>query len=646
MNKPFPTTNHGDQRIGRGLLTLVAGLMLGLAINANATDTPAVTALHGGDAAIPSAGLFAVYQANRDQGLPNYITTDLMLLGYAMVRRAAIADFERDQAIPAFSALIDALRAALNGAGNDQVSAANRDYLDLLAALMHGKSALAAGERAQRELDLILAATGPAQSPLWGRVMDYSQFRPRGRYAASPALRQYFRAMRYAGSALFAVTPTRATGVTQALARRMAAQALQLAQVITADPELCTTVDALDQALRWQFGPAEDLTLDDLLALADSPPDALAPALLARARQQHRQPRIIADVVDASRLEPGLSAADALTGWRLLPLRFTAGSAALQALVWPATGAYLAAAVDTNTQLQPFGLGIIGGQPVKAYPSARELMVALGSRAARDWQQGHGEQHFDGYDAAFASADTLLGDADGLDGLHIALLRALFDQDAKSAPASDANPARGKRLAEQRLTTALALWTWRRYLDVLYTKQSYTLAGKGLQLPVQRAGATIEPAPAVYQALAALVAAHRRQTPAAPWDRYAALLDQVLPIARQVADGGELDAEQQALLNTLDRHLLDLTGGPDQPIVIDIHSSPATGQVVEEGTGYARVVVAAGGSEARGARFSHYEFKQPIAQRLTDDEWRAMLADGRAAAIDEAREPVSVETAQ
>jgi hypothetical protein len=69
--------------------------------------------------------------------------------------------------------------------------------------------------------------------------------------------------------------------------------------------------------------------------------------------------------------------------------------------------------------------------------------------------------------------------------------------------------------------------------------------------------------------------------------------------------------------------LLALSGAPDKPIVIDVHSNPAAGQVVEEATGYPRVV--SGEGSARGAVFTHREFKQPMSERLTDASWRELL---------------------
>jgi hypothetical protein len=64
-----------------------------------------------------------------------------------------------------------------------------------------------------------------------------------------------------------------------------------------------------------------------------------------------------------------------------------------------------------------------------------------------------------------------------------------------------------------------------------------------------------------------------------------------------------------------------------------VHTDTNTNQVLEEATGYVRLIVVAyrqpDGSVVLGAGpvFSYYEFKQPMSQRLTDEAWREKLAE-------------------
>jgi hypothetical protein len=74
----------------------------------------------------------------------------------------------------------------------------------------------------------------------------------------------------------------------------------------------------------------------------------------------------------------------------------------------------------------------------------------------------------------------------------------------------------------------------------------------------------------------------------------------------------------------------------DQAAVIADVATDPNGYVLEEGVGrifeiYVVVPDGRGGLQsARGAIFSYYEFRWPMADRLTDEAWREMLAAGNA----------------
>jgi hypothetical protein len=65
--------------------------------------------------------------------------------------------------------------------------------------------------------------------------------------------------------------------------------------------------------------------------------------------------------------------------------------------------------------------------------------------------------------------------------------------------------------------------------------------------------------------------------------------------------------------------------------VADVHTDGNTEAVLEEGVGYVDTMVVAyklpDGRILIGAGpvMSHYEFKQPMQDRLTDEKWREML---------------------
>jgi len=76
-------------------------------------------------------------------------------------------------------------------------------------------------------------------------------------------------------------------------------------------------------------------------------------------------------------------------------------------------------------------------------------------------------------------------------------------------------------------------------------------------------------------------------------------------------------------------------------MIADVCSDINSGMCLEEGTGYLRTMIVIcklpnGALQAfAGPAFSYYEFKQPVSNRLTDEEWRQMLGSADAPALPE-----------
>lgn len=590
-------------------------------------------------------GLFAVYQNNRDQGIPNYITLDLLLLAYSMIRDKTITAVEQNTTLPLLKTLINVLAVKVanaktnadtnidtntdTGAGvgtdgaaidtdtNVAANLANRDYFAILTALLNGKTtATAAGvpKRAQAELDLVLAAVTLTESPLWVSKIDYTHFKPRGHYVGQPELEAFFRTVAYAGAVLFAVQESKATGINTQIANRMAAQAFNLATWLTTDKPLAATYRQLQAQLSWRFGPAEDMP-NTSLTMPDGIPkkfDAdVRKRWLTTAQTNNWQPRIASGIVAVDMLEQQVTVKDVLTGWRLLPQRYTPDSAAFQQLVYANTGEFQATCKDCNP---PFGLTVINGKLVKGFPLALEWLALLGSKPAQQKLIKAQENLFEGYAKSWQKAKQDVARATGLSLLHAQLMQTgltTFGPDIIEA---------------ERQTAMRAFWTWQRYLSVLYVKQSYTGVGKSIRLPKSRDKAWLEPAITVYQSLLRVVSNHQQRTPHQLWDKLAELLERVVRIAWYAQNDATLTADDIEFLNGLDRDLFYLVDAQDHPIIVDVHTNAATQEVLQEATGKPMVVYAiTQQTQARGARFSQCEFKMPMDKRLTNDAWQAKL---------------------
>jgi len=73
---------------------------------------------------------------------------------------------------------------------------------------------------------------------------------------------------------------------------------------------------------------------------------------------------------------------------------------------------------------------------------------------------------------------------------------------------------------------------------------------------------------------------------------------------------------------------------PWMSLVVDVHTEHASGQCLEEGVGAAMPIYVVVPHEGKyhllaGGVYSHYEFRQPIADRLTDEQWREKVGSGR-----------------
>ena len=407
-----------------------------------------------------------------------------------------------------------------------------------------------------------------------------------------------------------------------------------MVRLIDEDERLRTLHAEIEARLTYLFGPPDDLTGEDYLAVAQAHPEAPVPeirkALLERAKETGRQPAILSGLVTVEDLEDGRRPEDVLTGWRFIPGRFTPDAAAFQKLVYESVE-------DYQGEGNPFTAARIEGRRVKGFPMGLELLALLGVEHAAGQLKAAGETDYKGYAEASAEARDILNRSLSSPGLMSDMLGTIDFWLRDDASGADAD----------RIGSALAYWTWGRYVTLLYTKQSYTASGKsGDLIPKDRPGAWLAPSPELYLHLADGVRRLRDQLEGSAADAKALaavrrdlrdvgdIFDRCRRIAAAAARRGVAPAgDDAAFLNDLDQRLAGLIGETDKPIVVDVHTEPTSGRVLEEAVGHPRTVThAVGDHTARGARFTYYEFKYPMAERLTNDGWRLILNNPEALA--------------
>lgn len=572
------------------------------------------------------SGFFPLYEANRREGVPNYVTEDFLAQAYAMLVEDAATRFEERDALPALLELAPLLRSRIGSSTEPEKAA--QGFLAVFEALLVG-AAVARGApdtgAADREIEAVEAATGIARSPLLRQQIDYSQFRVRGKYTHSPELGRYFRAARYAGTALFPLLHSRATGVGAADADVLTGAAMLISRAVKSNARAAKLYARASEPLDYLFGMPDAMTVAQYAQrlTSDSGDLKLGGAALPRLRLSlfaaGVRPRVLGAHVDAKRLEPGVELADALAGWQFLPARLTPESAAFQELVFDRVGEF-------RGRGQPFTMGMIDGRRAKAFPSVLELAALLGSEEAVNRLRRTEEADYEGYAEARERAARALGLPAGLASEHVALVRHWLQTPAEGTP---------RAAPERRLNTALGFWTLLRHGVVLHAKQSYTPSAKGLPPAApERSRAWIEPAESLYRALARSARQVARRTEFDRLAQYADLADRCADLSRQALAGKFFDAEQTAYLNSLDTKLLQLTGRQDAPVVVDFHTDGNSGQVAEIALGTPQVaeVRFREGGRGRGGLFRLHQFKQPLGERLDDQAWAGMVARGEAPA--------------
>lgn len=556
----------------------------------------------------PALGLFDVYEQNRTEGIPNLITPDFLLVSYSLIRESTNKQIEATKIKPEFQNIVTKLQETLhNNPTKDIVKEKASLFVSLLQTLLEGRVLIDTdNELLRAETLLINEAKGIALSPILGINIDYSQFKPRGRYTRDEKTANYFRAFKYASSAHFFTQASPATGVSPEKAAELTAIAHVLSTEIALIPELKTAYQNLITSLSWEYGKSVDLAASDFWALDNTKttnwqdPQATSTAILAYATSQKKLPQIFDVPVDSSKLKADETISNVVVGWRFIPSTLTSDIAATQSMIYPQTGAFNAPCGAINC-VQPWTLGMIEGKPVKSYMRAVELFAIMGLPKAVELTEFNGEHLFANYSIAKQSAKQILEQPNGLNQLQIDFMRSSANQGIK-------------------LESLLGFWTWQRYINILYSKQSMGVSNKSIAPPEQpRVGARLQGSAQFYQQLAQLIEQHHKQAPLAQWQELLTIVQNLQKIADKKTP---LLAAEEAFLNNLDKALLRLTGGKDKPIVVDVHTNPLDKVVVEEAIGLPRLTH---DNKARGAVLSYHEFKQPMDQRMDNSMWEKAL---------------------
>ncbi|MFH0883677.1 MAG: DUF3160 domain-containing protein, partial [bacterium] len=484
------------------------------------------------------------------------------------------------------------------------------------------------------ELDLIEAHGGYALSPLFAAYNeDYSQYKPRGHYTKTDELGRYFKAMMWHGRQTF--TLYNAGYVSSEPRPDLAGAALLLVHMMQNDPtlgKLWTHWNNIYIPTVFFVGKADDLLPRDFIDFAELYFDADIGTL---STDQFLDETTLLDFIDQADdyfPDPEITT-NTPKGMRFMGQRFIPDSYFLDQLVFPFV-------------------------PLRMMPKSLDVLAVMHSGEAYNLLDQMDETDYENYIEQLTDLKTLAAEypdeqwAENLYWNWLYCLMPLLVEHGEGYPPYMQNLA----WLRKDINTALGSWAELRHDTILYAKQSTT---EYTSVPPVNdlVKGYVEPNPWVFARLASLSKLMREGLGGlgiltgdmgARLTALEGLLVDLKTIAEKELNGETItDYEYYTIANfgNVIGELIDFTEGmefgwgwegPDlashdeMPVVADVHTDSNSNNCLEEGVGYPfriAVICPVEGvpTICVGGVFSYYEFEQPIANRLTDEEWVVML---------------------
>lgn len=612
--------------------------------------------------------IYQIYQGASDGGTPVFVTTDAVLHAFHVLYDYALRLAEMEHFIADLegltAAMVEAAEADYASTTGPVQEAAwqNLAFFGVAARLLDDRADIPAPVRdaVQQELALIDAHRGFDFSPIFNAYRpcpendpacyweDYSQYVPRGHYTRNEDFERYFRAMMWYGRMSFHLTvpPDPESARRETRSGLLIVRALYEAQV--GEEQALDVWERIYEPTAFFVGTADDLTVYDYAGLAQEVYGGLPdPATLAdeakldefiAAARELRPPAIVGGLV-TDQEDPE----EVTMGFRFMGQRFIPDSYMFQELVYDKVDGYRGTG-------QPFTISPMGN---RVFPRGLDIPAVLGSARALEILAAEGDTDYNEYAEQLAKLRAefaALPQEQWTQNLYwnwLHTLQPLLEVKGEGYPYFMQAPA----WVDKDLHTWLGSWTELRHDTILYAKQSYALLETAMEVEPERPKGYVEPQPEVYARLAALAA----QMQAGLGDRgllgdemgwkleqMEQLLLDLKGISEKELQGEPLTDDEYATIRAIGDTLETLTTFSEEiegeitseadermALIADVHTDPNTSQVLEEGVGDAfpiYVIVLVEGQQVvtLGGVFSYYEFKWPMADRLTDETWQAM----------------------
>ncbi|KPK89147.1 hypothetical protein AMJ80_10150, partial [bacterium SM23_31] len=586
--------------------------------------------------------LYQLYEQNYYDGIPNFVTTDIYVQLLHIYYKYLLKQFEDNTLIERFNRIATHLYESsieLANQSDDPVIAQaakyNAAYFGITRTLFTGQDYDIPAEYYDKyyaELWKVLSHSTRGSSFLNDPYFDYTQFIPRGHYTTSEELEMYFAGVKWLQTAPFFIP---LSGMNAPLSGAVLAAA-------TMTDETVEDYRAIEKILRALIGEVDNLSLLDLHDLIKQEyPGEPVSRLLQPDRLEELRTRLLAMNPERIPVKHVLTAPRGVSLY-VLPGRYTFDGEILIRLI-------------DDTQFPPR----------RASPRGADVFAALGVPEAERVLLSVYREH-EKWPSYIDSLKTLqrqfgeFGEWDAtLYNKRMQTLKSLFTVGQDDPYFMQLDPWQTKNLQ-----TALAGWTHIKHENLLYIKQPvFAEGGGGREIPPPNIVGYVEPNLAFWIRCLELLEKTEEVTQeygifTSVNNDLRGLLNFCITVSEKELKGIRLDEEEYERIKWMGGEFAKMTikikgtdslppEDPDSeiPLVIDVYTFEYA--CLEEAVGYANqlyVVVEMDGRLylMRGAVLSYYEFIQPSANRLTDDEWKRILRGRNAPEIPEWIQPLMV----
>lgn len=599
---------------------------------------------------------FSLYERNRYEPVPLFITTDSILHNYHLFFDHLLRVVETEKLAPELKELNKAMLARAQKQyqelkGTDWENAARRTvgFFAVGGKLLDPGVPVPAEVKNEVENELVLIENhqGVADSPLMnmggsgdsGDLLqeDYSQYIPRGHYERTDLLKAYFKSMMWYGRMSFRLNNEDETK-----------SAVLIALALNQE-ENRQLWDKIYATTNFFVGKSDDISYEHFKELIDEiyGTSASLQTVVTGSEKWNNFLAAAGELAPPSiNSMPLMNATSPVErenetkGFRFMGQRFTLDASVFQRLLFPE--------VMENSRGE-----------MRVLPRALDIPAVMGSEEAYDILQATGETGYRNYPENLAEMKAYAAGLSKETWTQNLYWNWLYTLMPLTWEKPDGYPSfmRNSAWARKDLNTYLGSWTELKHDTILYAKPVYAEAGGGGGDIDDRG--YVEPNPELYARLASLVKMtssglqargilnERDQESLA---RMETLVLALKTIAEKELSNTPLTDEEYDLIRSYgvqlehfwlealrDEGIDHRSAVYDRPaaLIADVANNPGGGQVLEEATGnvfeiYAVVPVDGKLRIAIGGVYSHYEFLWPLNDRLTDTRWHRMINDGQA----------------